>query len=391
MGGRMQECMPTRTRSASLTSRERILNQIHGEYVDRIPMIGGWVNGAENLARIAGISIEEYLNDPHAGVVKANKALGVDAVVPPVVSMDIDTIRTGSLQESTFADVLPEALRDRADSLPGSEAEILATFDAAAEAQRYREHYRNLLGWLDGLVLIPTHWEAVADFSLYFQFGYEAFLAAIALYPESVEKIWWHSGVVARERNKIIIRMYQEFDLVPMLFCGHDICTNAGPMCSPRFLTEHYWPHAKYSVEPFIEAGIRLVHHCDGNVMPLIDDMIAAGFSGFQGFQYECGVDPHELRARRDVIGRDPLFMAGLSVSRTLPLGSVEDVKAEVDYCLDYTDGGRGLFLFTSNVVGVEVPPENVIAAYRHMAEYDARQCGAVGARVDCGAGGQGN
>ena len=69
----------------------------------------------------------------------------------------------------------------------------------------------------------------------------------------------------------------------------------AHPPCS----TNATWPHAKLSLEPFVDAGIRLIHHCDGNVMPLIDDMIAAGFSGFQGFQYECGVDLTELRRRR--------------------------------------------------------------------------------------------
>lgn len=354
-----------------MTSRERILNQIQGKPVDRIPMIGGWVNGAENLARLAGVTIEEYLSDPFAAVVKANKALGVDAVTTPVVPRDVDAIRTGSLQESHFADVPPEALRDHADALPGSAAEIIARFDAAAEEQRYREFYTNATGWLGDILIVPTHWEAPADFSLYFRFGYEAFLAAIALYPESVEKIWWHSGVVARERNRVLVRIYKEFDLVPMLFCGHDICLNSGPMCSPGFLREHYWAHAKHALEPIVEAGIRPVCHCDGNVMPLVDDMVDAGFSGFQGFQYECGVDPYELVKRKDTIGRDPLFMAGLSVSRTLPYGSVEDVIEEVEYCLDYTDGGKGLFLFTSNVTGVEVPPENLLAAYHHLANYD--------------------
>jgi hypothetical protein len=37
-----------------------------------------------------------------------------------------------------------------------------------------------------------------------------------------------------------------------------------------------------------------------------------------------------------------------------------------VNFCFDYTGGGRGLLLFTSNVTGVEVPPPNIVAAYRH-------------------------
>ena len=51
--------------------------------------------------------------------------------------------------------------------------------------------------------------------------------------------------------------------------------------------------------------------------------------------------------------------------------GTPEDVRDEVDYFVDYTDGGRGMFLFTSNVTGVEVPPANVRAGYLHVKEIE--------------------
>jgi len=68
------------------------------------------------------------------------------------------------------------------------------------------------------------------------------------------------------------------------------------------------------------------------------------GYTGFQGFQFECDVDPYDLAARRGPNGEHPLFMAGLSVARPLPFGKPEDVKAEVDYFMDFTDGGKKLF-----------------------------------------------
>ena len=72
------------------------------------------------------------------------------------------------------------------------------------------------------------------------------------------------------------------------------------------------------------------------------------------------------------------IFFAGLSVSRTLPLGTADDACDEVDYFLDFTDGGKGLCLFTSNVTGLEVPPENVVAAYRHLRNWDPAQARAM-------------
>ena len=95
-------------------------------------------------------------------------------------------------------------------------------------------------------------------------------------------------------------------------------------------------------IEPLVDAGVRLIHHCDGDVRPVVDDYIAIGFSGFQGFQYELGVDPYESEQRRSRLGEELLFFTGLSVSRTLPFGTPEDVRDEVDYFLDFTDGGQG-------------------------------------------------
>lgn len=59
--------------------------------------------------------------------------------------------------------------------------------------------------------------------------------------------------------------------------------------------------------------------------------------------------------------------MAGLNVTRTLPFGTAGDVRDEVEYVLDYTDGGKGLLFFTSSSIGPEVPLENVTFAYDYI------------------------
>ena len=43
-------------------------------------------------------------------------------------------------------------------------------------------------------------------------------------------------------------------------------------------------------------------------------------------------------------------------------------MRAEIDYAFDFSAGGRDLFLFTSNVTGVEVPPERIREAYAYAA-----------------------
>jgi hypothetical protein len=338
-----------------LSRKERLVRQARGQEVDRVPALAGWIGGARVLA------------DPLAGVIRAALALDADGMVQPAVPRSLDQIRTGAVVEANFAEIQPEALLERANALPDSEQEILASFSAEANEARYRAYFETAFATWDGLAPIPNFWEIGGHFPLYTEFGYTAFLSACALYPDAVGKIWWAKSVHSRERARILVRLYREYDLVPLMFCGEDVCNNKGPMVSPRFLRRCYFPTVQMIIEPLVDAGVRLIHHCDGDVRPVVDDFIAIGFSGFQGFQYELGVDPYDLRKRRSRLGDEMLFFAGLSVSRTLPFGGPDDVQDEVDYFLDFTDGGKGLFLMTSNVTGVETPPENLRTAYSYV------------------------
>jgi hypothetical protein len=357
-----------------LTKKERLVRQARGQEIDCVPSLGGWIGGVRNLAKIAGISTDTYLADPAAAVIRANLALDVDGMIQPVVPYRLEEIRTSSVLDGDFAGIEPEALLERARSLPDSEREILASFDAAAEEKRYRDYFDWAFTHFQGIEPIPNFWEIGGHFPLYTEFGYTAFLMACYLYPEAVGKIYWAKSLHSRQRAKILLRLYQDYQLVPLMFCGEDLCNNKGPMVSPAFLRRYYLPTVKMIVEPLVDAGVRLIHHCDGDVRPLIDDFIQIGFSGFQGFQYELGVDPYELKQRRSLLGEEILFFTGLSVSRTLPFGSVEDIRNEVDYFLDFTGGGRGMFLITSNVSGVEVPPENLQTAYHYVKQWDPHQ-----------------
>lgn len=355
----------------TLTRKERILRQIRGQEIDRVPALGGWMLGIPNIASLAGISIAEYMADPLGGVVKANLALDVDGMIQPIIPESLDQIRTGLVQEETFAGIEPEALLDKANTYPDTEKEVLASFDFAAEEARYRAYFTSAFRLWGGIEPIPNFWEIGGHFPLYTEFGYVAFLTACALYPEAVGKIYWAKSVHSRERAKILLKLYKEFDLVPLMFCGEDLANNKGPMVSPKFLRQHYLPTVKMIAEPLVNAGVRLIHHCDGDVRPLLQDYIAAGFSGFQGFQLELGLDPYQIKQMRGPFGEELIFFTGLSVSRTLPFGSLEDVREEVEYFLDFTAGGRNMFLFTTNVSGVECPPENMRAAYDHLKTWD--------------------
>ena len=359
---------------------QRTHRHLQGREVDRVPMLGGWLMNARHLADLAGITVDEYLAGPERGAARAYAALGVDCVICRAAIPDqVDSVRGVSVLDEDFKDVMPEDLKRDAEAMPDTEQEVLAQFDAKfiEDAFRFRiEKWTDLMGELQ---IIPTFWESVPQFQLWGEYGYEAYLMAVALYPDAVGKIYWKTGVEGRERSRIYAKLIREYGLLPLVFEGYDVCDQRSPMCSAAFLRQYYFPWVRYALEPYREAGIDVVRHCDGNVASLIDDFIDAGYTGLQGFQFECGVDLHAIVKRfKERTGKDPVIFSGMSVTRTLPFGTVDDVRAEIEYVLDATNGGRRLVFFSSNTVGIEVPLASIAFAHEYISSgrYTRGWCG---------------
>ena len=92
--------------------------------------------------------------------------------------------------------------------------------------------------------------------------------------------------------------------------------------------------------------------------------------SGFQGFQLEYGVDITAIAERRTIDG-DPLtIFAGPSSATTLPFGTVDAVKQDIEHIIDTLLGKCSLFILPANNILPDTPPENILAMYHHAAEY---------------------
>jgi uroporphyrinogen decarboxylase len=96
--------------------------------------------------------------------------------------------------------------------------------------------------------------------------------------------------------------------------------------------------------------------HCCGKVETLLPDMIEVGVDVFDPFQPEV-MDVFELyKTHHGKIS----FMGGLSVQKTLPYGSVEDIRKESMKLLDSL-GKRGGYIFSpSHALTGDIPNENI-------------------------------
>ena len=168
-----------------------------------------------------------------------------------------------------------------------------------------------------------------------------------------------------------IARAVEKYRLSPFVYSGQDICFNDGPICSVEWLDGLYFPYLASAVEPLHEAGIGIIWHCDGNVLPIADRLIdTVGVAGFQGFQEETGCTLERMAAKQTRQGEKLILWGSISVTTTLPFGTVEDVKRDVERCFRAAAPGGGFALAPTSSILPETPLENILAMYEHGRQF---------------------
>ncbi len=350
--------------------RERLAAAFALEETDRTPVLGGWIACPEHIMRLADATEEEYWENPREVSIRAYRELGDDGLIGNFVPggrEDFRCVDRESYQRADLGIPLSEAL-ERIDAMPCG-ARIEEEFDFQSEYAQFRE---DLLYWRDRcepMVWMPAQWTAGARVTWYSEFGYENFFLIVGGYPERAQKLMEVGGARGHCRSRLVGRAVEESLFPKACLLGEDICTQRGPMVSPRFLKRHYIPQLAHGLEPLLEAGCKPVWHSDGDVRPLMDMLLDAGVQGFQGFQPEVGMSL-ELVARKRTSAGEPLLIFGpLAVTTELPRMRPEQVRRRVREAEDICRGRASLVLFTSNTINPDVPLENIIAMHEAVRE----------------------
>lgn len=365
-----------------MNNRERILCTLDFGKPDHVSVLGGFIVGSVHYRGILGMTEDEFWEDRPRHAIEAYRRLGVDGLILLRLGRGHESeghyqyrnMTREAFEENKAKYSGPEDVRAFVEALP-SPGEGLAEFDAdgwKAEQIRHLEEMQNQMG---DIVWMPTYWDIVhPSFEWYNGFGYNTYMEFMGLYPETAGKLFASQAEVQRKRAELLVEIYDELDMVPLVHIGTDICGKNGPVVSPEFLREHYFPQVKKTLEPLVEAGFRTVWHADGVIDPIVDDLLACGVSGFQGFQWEYGIDLEELVSKRTITGDKLTMFAGPSTSSTLPFGTIDDVHKEIEHIIDVAADKCALFVLPGNDVLPDTPLEHLVEMHRHAIEYSSRE-----------------
>jgi uroporphyrinogen decarboxylase len=151
-----------------------------------------------------------------------------------------------------------------------------------------------------------------------------------------------------------------------ILCIADDVAMQTGPIISPRLWRRYLKPRMLRLVSAVKRKGMHVIFHSDGNVEPLIPDLIEVGIDALNPVQPEC-MDPVRIK---ELYG-DKLCLSGtISMQETLPFGTVEDVRNEVKERIATCGAGGGLIISPSNQATIDVKPENFLAVYETAKEF---------------------
>lgn len=149
---------------------------------------------------------------------------------------------------------------------------------------------------------------------------------------------------------------------VDLIMCGDDVGTQKGMLISPLLWRSKLKPRLAKLVRSFkkINPNVKVVYHSDGDIQPIIPDLIEIGVDILNPVQPNC-MDPEELKK---LYGEKLVFMGTIDEQTTLPFGSPEEVKAEVRKRIRTVGYNGGLIVGATHNIQPDTPLENVLAIY---------------------------
>jgi uroporphyrinogen decarboxylase len=144
---------------------------------------------------------------------------------------------------------------------------------------------------------------------------------------------------------------------VDMIWTGDDVGTQNKMLISPRMWRKYLKPRMANFISELKVANpaVKIAYHTDGNVEPIIPELIEIGIDVLNPIQ-PTSMDPAKIKKE---YGDMLCFWGTIDEQQTLPFGKPEDVANEVCRRLETVGYDGGLILGPTHHVQLDTPLEN--------------------------------
>jgi len=217
--------------------------------------------------------------------------------------------------------------------------------------QKFKDEY-----WIVG-VTVTTIFETAWALR-----GYERMLTDLALNPDLAQRILdipYHYHLSAAKKLTELG--------VDMIWVGDDIGAQDAMLISPKMWRKYLKPRmANFIAEvKAINPQVKVAYHSDGSIYPIIPDLIEIGLDVLNPIQ-PASMDPAELKLK---YGDQLSFWGSIDEQHTLPFGSPDDVRSEVQTRLETLGRNGGLIIGPTHHVQLDTPMENFWAMVNSIKE----------------------
>jgi uroporphyrinogen decarboxylase len=136
-----------------------------------------------------------------------------------------------------------------------------------------------------------------------------------------------------------------------------DYCFNDGPFLSPPMFAQFVTPYLHRLIEAHKENGAYVIKHTDGDIMPILDQLVSCGPNALHSLDPQAGVDIAEIKR---LVG-DKVCLAGNVNCGLMQTGTDEEVVENIIYSLTHGKPGGGYIFCTSNVAFKGMPLERYL------------------------------
>ena len=365
-----------------MTHRDRVLAALNHEEPDRVPIdLGGTLATSINIG--AYEKLKAFLDLDTPSEILSLRSMIADVEEEILVRYDVDTRTlpllgnsrpTERMSEGRFKDewgVVREQPHPR-----GHFMDVENPLDGdvtLADLESYPWPDADDPGYTDGLAAAAEKLHRETDYAVILSLpvgplhlcqwlrGYENWMLDLAgnldLFQALIDKvtdIWL--GISRRMLDAV-------GDNVDVIFYGDDVAYQSGPMVRRATYEKHIKPNQERVFRLLRGHGAKILYHCCGSVVTLVEDFIELGVDALNPVQVSAaGMDTAKLK--RD-FGDRIAFWGGVDTQHVLPTGTPDEVRSEVRRRLRDLAPGGGYILCPVHNIQAEVPPENIDAMFK--------------------------